>query len=197
MEKQKTSENEKGDGVLSSILSMLKIKEKPLDVEKYNPVDNAIKMFGKSRRIGEYDILNMEDANLTTEERCKKYMIMDCGDYYPGLDFMFYEHLGCEYAVGNGNYGDNSNKWYRKDGRLAYLGVYAHNSQYFVTIDYDGENQRHMDGADIMGRDENGCFMECVGEKGREAAIGVILDYVIHGIFPLMSQEKQSVSQQR
>ena len=133
----------------------------------------------KPRNYSNSELTGVDDKYLTEEQQRKKYMLMNCGDFYPELSFVWNEELGCEVARGDPVHG---NVWYRKDGRLAYLCTCSATPKYFIILDYDGENEQHLIGYDIMGEDEAGKLIECVGEEGKAKAMKVLLDYVVRDI---------------
>ena len=133
----------------------------------------------KPRHYSNGELTGVDDKHLTEEQQRKKYMLKKSGDFYPELSFVWNEELGCEVARGNPVY---DNVWYRKDGRLAYLGYYSSRFHYYAYIDYDGENEDSYSGYDIMGKDEDGKFIECVGEEGKTQAMKILLAYVVRDI---------------
>ena len=133
----------------------------------------------KPRHYSNSELTGVDDKHLTEEQQRKKYMLMNCGDFYPELTFVWNEELGCEVARGDPVHG---NVWYRKDGRLALLAYYSSRAHYYVILDYDGETEDSYTGYDIMGKDEDGKFIECVGEEGKAKAMKILLDYVVHDI---------------
>ena len=158
---------------------MLAFLSKVFGADKEHPTIPSLKIFNRKprepRHYSNSELTGVDDKHLTEEQQRKKYMLKSCGDFYPELTFVWNEKLGCEVAHGH-------NVWYRKDGRLALLAYYSSRAHYYVILDYDGETEDSYTGYDIMGKDEDGKFIECVGEEGKAKAMKILLDYVVHDI---------------